>query len=103
MGTDAVDTDTTTYQFDIDRDTWREWADTVPRSVPLYARLRTLIEMDTHREDIEDVTTTRLVTMQYNRIQQRCETATEALERGDADKVREELAAIAEVADAFAD
>lgn len=103
MGTDVTDVDTTTYQFEIPSDTWNKWRDTVPRTVPLYARIETLIKMDAERADVDDVETTQLVTMQYNRIRQRSLTARDALDRGDEEKAREELQAIADVANAFAD
>jgi len=35
-----------TYQFEVDRDIWRAWRETVPRRTALHTRLRTLIEQD---------------------------------------------------------
>jgi hypothetical protein len=36
-----------TYQFEVDRDEWEDWKDTVPRSKSLDERLRELIQADT--------------------------------------------------------
>jgi len=46
--TDAEERDesTITYQFECPADTWRPWTNTIPRSVPIAERLRTLIEQD---------------------------------------------------------
>jgi len=41
-----LDTDTTTYQFDVGGDTWARWKDTVPRSKTLEERLRELVVAD---------------------------------------------------------
>lgn len=42
-----IDSDTTTYQFDIPEHRWEEWKNTVPRSKSLDERLRELIKADT--------------------------------------------------------
>jgi len=37
---------TVSYQFEVDRETWHEWSETVPRRTALHTRLRTLIDQD---------------------------------------------------------
>jgi len=43
---ESGDDGTVSYQFDIDRETWRAWSETVPRRTALHTRLRTLISQD---------------------------------------------------------
>lgn len=44
--TDDADENTLEYQFDIDRQLWEDWADTVPRSTNLDEALIELVEQD---------------------------------------------------------
>jgi len=54
-----ADADDVTYQFSMDRETWTEWTDTLPRSQHIDAHLRTLIEQDlraaTRSDDANDI------------------------------------------------
>jgi hypothetical protein len=38
--------DPITYQFQMDREQWRKWTNTIPRNHPIDGRLQTLIEQD---------------------------------------------------------
>lgn len=49
-----VDSTTTTFGFDYDREKWEEWKNTVPRSKSLEKRIIELIEADTDGRVIED-------------------------------------------------
>lgn len=93
--------DRVTYQFATDRETWRAWADSVPRSLNLDDRLVELIEQDTHAaegewEDMEQ----RSAELLARRIKHRAKTAEQALDE-DSEKVADELAEIVRIARQF--
>lgn len=48
-----IDDSTTSYQFQTDKQDWKEWKNTVPRSKPLDQRLRELIIADTEGRVLE--------------------------------------------------
>lgn len=95
--------ETVTYQFEISKDRWRRWTDTVPRSTPLDQRLRTLVDIDSAFDGDAEVYKLNLLAMKFERIAQRSETAADALEREDRPKVLAELDKIQEIADVFDD
>lgn len=106
--------DVTSYTLRIPSEDWKRWRDTVPRSTPLYIRLRELIADDaatTLAEDIESAEDTlaedwgqieqRLACLLADRIKHRTRTARNALENGDEKKAHAQLDKIQEVAETF--
>lgn len=99
----ADDADPITYQFQADRNLWRRWADTIPRSKTLSARIETLIAQDLEAarrggyDDMEERTARLLA----SRIKHRGSTALTALENGDTEKVAEEIEHMVEIAGQF--
>jgi len=102
---DADAEDIVSYQFYADSDLWERWKDTVPRSVALHDRLHELIAQDLEAtrgggyDDMEERSARLLAT----RIHHRAQTAEQALEQGDDEKVRKELANIDDIAGLFDD
>lgn len=47
--TNGATSETVSYQFEIDRETWDAWKRGVPRAIPLHERLIELIEADTQQ------------------------------------------------------
>lgn len=92
-----------TYQFQADRELWRRWADTIPRSETLSARIETLIAQDLEAarrggyDDMEERTARLLA----SRIKHRGTTALSALENDNTDKVAEEIEHMVEIAGQF--
>lgn len=92
----------TTYTLRIPSDDWNRWRDTVPRSTPLYVRLRSLINQDytaAATDDWEDMEE-RTAKLLADRIKHRARTARSAI--GDDDeKLRKQLDKIEEIAGTF--
>jgi len=99
----ADDADPVTYQFQADRDLWRRWADTIPRSETLSNRIETLIGQDLEAarrggyDDMEERTARLLA----SRIKHRGSTALSALDNDNLEKVAEEIEHMAEIAGQF--
>jgi len=95
--------ETTDYLIHTPNDDWEQWADTVPRSTPLYYRLYTLICEDLHssRAGGYDEMEERTARLLASRIERRSITARQAMERGDDESVREHLEKIEEIAATF--
>lgn len=102
---DADDENTITYQFEADAETWRSWADCVPRSTHLHDRLTLLIEQDLRaaRRSGYDEMEERTARLLVSRIKRRAQTAQGALDRDDEESAREHLEKIADIADTFAE
>jgi len=92
--------ETITYQFEMDREAWREWTDNVPRSTPIHDRLRTLIELDTAVAlETFDVARCRLVDMKADRITEKARQGQNAIrKREKPEQAVEKLAGIEEIA-----
>lgn len=109
MATDDTDgkdePDTVTYQFEMDRDEWREWSNTVPRETALADRLRDLIRGDVRaatrsHDDME----ARSVQLLAGRIRIRSTQALGAVRDDDdldREKAVEELEEVIELANAL--
>lgn len=82
---------TTQYQVAVPTEDWEAWKDEIPRSMPLYERLYTLIQIDTTLSGEADVASLNLLRIKLERIQQRAETAEHALDDDNLPKVRGEL------------
>lgn len=95
--------ETTSYMVQMPADDWAEWKDSIPRSRPLYDRLHALIQIDTAFDGEADLAELRLVTMKFQRIEQRCMTALDALHDDDVEKVREELRTMRNMAAPFSE
>jgi hypothetical protein len=89
-----------TYQFSMDREDWREWTDTLPRSIDIPDRLAELIRQDTVVPDDADIERAS-VDVIASRIRIRTMQAASALNEGDTDTVEAQLDDIAELADAL--
>lgn len=104
--TPADPDDPVTYQFEIDREEWEQWSNTVPRQTPLSARLRDLIRQDARsaaRADRGDVSD-KSVSLLASRIRIRATQALGAVRDGDdREKAIEELQDILELAQALED
>jgi len=92
------DRETTLFQLHVPTEDWAAWKATIPRTVPLYERLYTLIQIDTALDGEANVASLNLLRMKLERIQQRAETAQHALEDGDTPKARAECEQIQDIA-----
>jgi hypothetical protein len=92
------DRETTQYQVAIPAEDWEAWKRTVPRTIPLYKRLYQLIREDTIPEDQMDDANLSLIMLKFQRVAQRVENAETALDDGDPERARDELAAIRDIA-----
>lgn len=101
--TDNEGEDSITYQFEMRREDWREWTESIPRSVALSDRLRTIITADAkvRQRDGYNEMEERTARLLATRIRHRGRTALQALERGDTEKVREEIKQMREIAELF--
>lgn len=91
--------DITHYQVAVPTDDWETWKRTIPRTVPLYRRIHELLKLDARRDaDDTDDANLRLISLKFQRVQQRVENTRVALDDGDTDRAREELDAIEEIA-----
>lgn len=97
------ETDTVTYQFTAPKDAWRRWADTVPRSTPLDDRIKELLHEDAAatRSGGYDEMEERTARLLASRIGHRTQTARQAIDRGDEDKILEQLDEIEKIASMF--
>jgi len=104
-GQDWGDRDTTQYNLHIPSETWDNWADTIPRSVPLYYRIYELIAGDLRatRMGGYDEMEERTARLLASRIERRAKTARDALEKDKDDHVREHLEKIEDVASTFSE
>jgi hypothetical protein len=96
------DRETTQYQVAIPDDDWEAWKRSVPRTVPLYRRIHTLLQLDTDRDEEDDLNE-RLISLQFQRIVQRGQNIRDALDDGDQDRALEEVAKIEEIAGPIAE
>jgi hypothetical protein len=92
------DQETTSYMVAAPTEDWNAWKNSIPRTIPLYERLYTLIQIDTALDGDVDVASLNLLRMKFERIEQRSKTARQALADGDVQKARAELEQIGEVA-----
>lgn len=91
------------YMIRVPDEEWRTWTETVPRSTPLYERLRELIRADaSSRSAFEDMDE-RMARLLATRVKHRGSTALQALDRGDEAAAREEIAEMREIAKQFED
>jgi hypothetical protein len=96
------DAETTQYQVAVPTEDWTAWKDSIPRTMPLYERLHTLIQIDTALDGEADVSSLTLLQMKCERIAERSRTARNALENDDEGKVRAELEQIEDIAEGLA-
>ncbi|MFW5964383.1 MAG: hypothetical protein ACOCQM_05910 [Natronomonas sp.] len=89
--------DTITYQFEMNREAWREFADNLPRSIPLDERIRELIRKDTVTIDDDADLSEASVDVMASRIRIRAIQAQGAIREGDDEKADEQLAEITEL------
>lgn len=92
------DEETTSYLVELPTDDWDDWKRQIPRDRPLYERLHTLVQLDAAFGGEVDPTELRLTSMKFQRVHQRCQTALQAWNDGDHEKVREELHELREIA-----
>jgi hypothetical protein len=101
---DSGDDGTVSYQFKIERDTWRDWTETVPRRTALHTRLRTLIDQDLRaaRRD-EDRGEDATVDLLASRVRIRAMHVREAIEGEsvDAETATDHLDELLDIADAL--
>lgn len=90
---------TVSLQCDVKKQLWKTWSDAIPQSISLHDRLHQLIRADTLPEDAMDDADVSLVLLKFERVAQRVENAETALDEGDEERARDELAAIREIAD----
>jgi len=83
--------ETTSYVAAAPTEDWEEWKANIPRTLALYERLHALIQIDTALDGETDVASLNLLRMKCERIQQRSQTARQALDDGDVQKARAEL------------
>jgi len=94
--------DTVSYQFEIARDDWRQWADSIPRSVALDTRIRDLLEKDARGAlDNDDDVEQASVDVMASRIRIRAMQAAGELRDDNLEAVEKQLADIQEIADAL--
>lgn len=86
------------YRFRAPRELWNDWKDSIPRSVSLDQRIIALIQIDAALDGETNVANMILLRMKLERIQQRSQTARQALQDGDGPKVRAELEQIDDIA-----
>lgn len=89
---------TTSYLIEVPTDDWDTWKRNIPRDRPLYERIHALLQLDAEFAGDVDATALRLTSMKFERVHQRCQTALQAWNDGDHEKVREELHEIREIA-----
>jgi hypothetical protein len=101
----AADPDLVHYKFEMERDAWRRWTETIPRSVSLADRVRELIreDADATRRGGYDEIEERTARLLGSRLFHRARTAETALEDGDDEKVAAELEEIQKIASMFED
>lgn len=87
----------------IDPDQWNAWADTVPRSTPLDERIKELLHEDAAatRSGGYDEMEERTARLLASRIGHRTQTARQAIDRDDEDKILEQLDEIEKIASMF--
>jgi hypothetical protein len=100
--TDAGESDTVVFQFEMGRDDWRQWTNTVPRDRPLSARIRTLIEQDARaaRQAVDEPEAAS-VDLLASRIRIRTTQALSAVNESDTDAAADQLQEILDLADAM--
>jgi len=97
MGDDPV-----TYQFEIERETWYDWTDTLPRRQRIDKRLEQLIEGDLRaaRRDESQAINEKTARIFAQRIRSRCLHAKAALrDDDDHDAVVDQLEELVDIAD----
>lgn len=104
-GDDTDEGESISYNFTMERDAWRRWTETIPRSVSLADRLRELIreDADATRRGGYDEIEERTARLLGSRLYHRARTAETALEDGDDEKVAAELEEIQKIASMFED